>query len=77
MIWKALLAGFFALFVFTAPVACAEPCTGVMNQGGCKPAPWNGQLQDSWNLPGYYGGWNNGPIQCDPLTTRCKGWAQP
>lgn len=60
-----------------APSASAEGCTGVMNQGNCKPAPWNGQLQDTWNTPGYYGGWTNGPVQCNPFTTQCVGWAQP
>lgn len=65
------------LWLLCSPVAGAEPCQGVLNQGGCKPAPWNGQLQDTWNTPGYYGGWTNGPVRCDPFTTKCVGWAQP
>ena len=66
-----------ALFV-TAPIAAADkPCVGVLNQSGCKPAPWNGQLMQTWNTPGYYGGWTNGPVMCDPFTTQCRGWAQP
>jgi len=48
-----------------------------MNQSGCKPAPWNGQLMETWNTPGYYGGWTNGPVACDPFTRQCRGWAQP
>ena len=52
-------------------------CVGVMNQSGCNPAPWNGQLMQTWNTPGYYGGWTNGPVMCDPFTTQCRGWAQP
>ena len=48
-----------------------------MNQSGCKPAPWNGQLMETWNTPGYYGGWTNGPVACDPLTRQCRGWARP
>jgi hypothetical protein len=62
----------------TAPSAAASPvCVGVMNQSGCQPAPWNGQLMETWNTPGYYGGWTNGPVACDPFTRQCRGWAQP
>lgn len=61
-----------------APVAAADPpCVGVMNQSGCKPAPWNGQLMPTWNTPGYYGGWTSGPVACDPIAMQCRGWAQP
>ncbi len=62
-----------------APVAVADRtvCVGVLNQSGCKPAPWNGQLMETWNTPGYYGGWTNGPVACDPFTRQCRGWAQP
>lgn len=66
-----------AMLFACAPTASADSCTGVLNQGNCKPAPWNGQLQDTWNTPGYYGGWTNGPVQCNPFTTKCVGWAQP
>ena len=62
---------------FASAGGASPPCQGVMNQSGCKPAPWNGQLQQTWNTPGYYGGWTTGPVQCDPFTTRCKGWVQP
>ncbi len=66
------------LAMFGAPVAGADNvCVGVLNQGGCKPAPWNGQLMETWNTPGYYGGWTNGPVMCDPFTTQCRGFAQP
>lgn len=57
--------------------AIADPCKGVLNQDGCKPSPWNGQLMPTWNTPGYYGGWTNGPVMCDPQTLQCRGWAQP
>lgn len=62
-----------------APTAAADStvCVGVLNQSGCKPAPWNGQLMETWNTPGYYGGWTNGPVACDPFTRQCRGWAQP
>jgi hypothetical protein len=50
---------------------------GVLNQSGCQPAPWNGQLMETWNTPGYYGGWTNTPVMCDPFSRQCRGWAQP
>lgn len=59
-----------------APVG-ASPCTGVLNQSGCQPAPWNGQQMDTWNIPNSYGGWVNTPIMCDPQTAKCGMWAQP
>lgn len=60
------------------PAASADSaCVGVLNQSGCRPAPWNGQLMETWNTPGYYGGWTNGPVACDPFTRQCRGWAQP
>jgi len=69
----------FTATVSAAPNALADSnvCTGVMNQSGCDPAPWNGQLMETWNTPGYYGGWTNGPVACDPFTRQCRGWAQP
>ena len=64
--------------IVSAPPAGASPvCVGVLNQSGCQPAPWNGQLMETWNTPGYYGGWTNGPVMCDPFTRQCRGWAQP
>ena len=64
------------LFATTA-AADNTVCVGVLNQSGCRPAPWNGQLMETWNTPGYYGGWTNGPVACDPFTRQCRGWAQP
>ena len=65
-------------FALTAPIASADDvCRGVLNQSGCRPQPWNGQLMPTWNTPGYYGGWTNGPVTCDPFTLKCRGWAQP
>lgn len=67
-----------AVALLNAPDAAAGPlCVGVLNQSGCQPAPWNGQLMETWNTPGYYGGWTNGPVACDPFTRQCRGWAQP
>ena len=68
----------FSTATFSAPNAVADNvCVGVMNQSGCNPAPWNGQLMETWNTPGYYGGWTNGPVACDPFTLQCRGWVQP
>jgi hypothetical protein len=70
-----------ALLLLAGPapevLADTSACVGVLNQSGCKPAPWNGQLMETWNTPGYYGGWTNGPVTCDPFTRQCRGWAQP
>jgi len=70
-----------ALLLLAGPapevLADTSACVGVLNQSGCKPAPWNGQLMETWNTPGYYGGWTNGPVACDPFTRQCRGWAQP
>ena len=66
-----------AVALLCAPASSADTCVGVLNQGGCQPAPWNGQLMDTWNIPGYYGGWTTGPVMCDPFTTKCRGWVQP
>jgi hypothetical protein len=65
--------------LLAAPGAAADNtvCVGVLNQSGCRPAPWNGQLMETWNTPGYYGGWTNGPVACDPFTRQCRGWVQP
>ena len=66
-----------AAALLCAPPATADTCQGVYNQSGCHPAPWNGQLQDTWNMPGTYGGWVNTPIACNPQTAHCTTWAQP
>ncbi len=80
MFAAAVLAGLLGagVVVLTVPTAAADNvCVGVLNQSGCRPAPWNGQLMETWNTPGYYGGWTNGPVMCDPFTRQCRGWAQP
>lgn len=67
-----------AVAVLGAPTAQAGPmCVGVLSQDGCTPGPWNGQLMETWNTPGYYGGWTNGPVMCDPSTRQCRGFVQP
>ena len=52
MIFSGLVAA-VSTMAFTAPHALADNvCVGVMNQSGCNPAPWNGQLMETWNTPG-------------------------
>lgn len=29
--------------------------------------PWPGQMQNTWDIPGIYGGWTNDPIYCNPM----------
>lgn len=72
-----ICAALTAATIGLAAPAGAAPCTGVLNQSGCQPAPWNGQLQDTWNVAGTYGGWVNTPVACDPRTAKCGMWAQP
>ena len=72
-----LCAALAATLTALAPPAGASPCQGVINQSGCNPAPWNGQLMDTWNIPNTYGGWTNTPVACDPQTAKCVMWAQP
>ncbi len=80
--WRTvLLGGLVAVSMGWLPMTphafADDVCDGVLNQGGCRPAPWNGQLMPTWNTPGYYGGWTNGPVSCDPFTLQCRGWVQP
>ena len=78
MRWGIVLGGLLAAILAGCPPASADGvCTGVLNQGGCQPAPWNGQLMDTWNVPGTYGGWTSDPVACDPATRQCRLWAQP
>ncbi len=73
----AVVAALAAVSVAPAAGADSNVCVGALNQGGCKPGPWNGQQMQTWNTPGYYGGWTNGPVLCDPFTTQCRGIAVP
>lgn len=60
-----------------APVASAAPgdCYGVHSaDADCGVHAWNGPLRDTWDLPGYYGGWTGGnQLLCDPFTYKCTG----
>jgi hypothetical protein len=58
-----------------APAHAAPRCLfqGDWNCDG--PPQWNGQLQNTWDVPPYT--WPKGQLQCDPYTTRCYPIAHP
>lgn len=63
------------MIALLASLAIFLPCD---NGYYCQqPPPWNGQLQETWNTPGLYGGWGNGPRICDPRTLQCAYIAIP
>lgn len=55
-----------------ADPGCSDPATPE-----CGGHAWNGPQLRTWDTPGYYGGWNNGPELCDPFTYQCRGVATP
>jgi hypothetical protein len=72
-----LAAAATAAAVFVAPVAHADECIGPLGLLFCATRPWDGQLMPTWNTPGYYGGFTNGPVMCNPFNLSCEGYAQP
>lgn len=65
---KTWIAATIALAVLLpAPDAIASP--DCKHAGACQPGPWNGQLQDTWNVPPYGG--NSGAVQCNTITATC------
>lgn len=59
---KTMIAAVIAAVVFLpAPEASAKP--DCKHAGACEPAPFNGQLQDTWDTFPYGG---NGSMQCTP-----------
>lgn len=65
----ALIVALMGLGIFTASIAHADPWTPQP-----QPTPWNGQLQPTWDQPGYPG-WNSGPTLCNPINLTCRGIA--
>jgi len=59
--------------ILAAPTASADRWCAI----SCYSVPWDGQQQQTWNTPGYYGGWTTNPVACDPFTTTCSGFAVP
>lgn len=68
-------AGFLLLAVLL-PTPQAEASPTCTNPYTCNTNPvWPGQLQDTWNLPGIYGGWTNDPVYCNPMNRQCGIYA--
>jgi hypothetical protein len=56
-----LALGFFA----SAPTAKAEPRCLFQGDWDCTGQPqYNGPLQNTWDVPGTYGGWTQLPLLC-------------
>lgn len=59
-----------------APSAHAEGQCLFQGDWNCTGQPqWNGQLQQTWEVPPYT--WGPGQLQCDPYTTVCYPIAHP
>jgi hypothetical protein len=60
-----------------APVATAAPgdCSGFHSgDADCGGHRWNGPLRQTWDTPGYYGGWTGGnQLLCSPFDYQCSG----
>lgn len=65
-----------ALFWLAPPPPPADADPGCFDSGSadCGGHTWNGPLRQTWNTPGYYGGWTGGnEILCSPFTYDCQG----
>jgi hypothetical protein len=52
-------------FLGSAPTAVAEPRCGFQGDWDCYgPPQYNGPLQNTWDVPGTYGGWTQLPLLC-------------
>lgn len=63
-----------------APVATAAPgdCSGFHSgDADCGGHHWNGPLRQTWDTPGYDGGWTEGnQLLCSPFDYQCSGLHQ-
>lgn len=62
--------------VWYAPDAVADPgnCGGIhAGDADCGGHSWSGPQRQTWDTPGYYGGWNTGPELCSPFDYECQG----
>ena len=51
--------------IVTAAPAVAEPRCGFQGDWDCEgPPQYNGPLQNTWDVPGTYGGWTQPPLLC-------------
>jgi hypothetical protein len=54
-------------FVASPPAAQAEPRCLFQGDWDCEgPPQYNGPLQNTWDVPGTYGGWTTLPEMCPP-----------
>ena len=54
-------------FLAGAPTVHAEPRCGFQGDWDCYgPPQYNGPLQNTWDVPGTYGGWTSLPLMCPP-----------
>ena len=69
MVKRALIAAAAAALVLggiaTAAPAVAEPRCLFQGDWNCEgPPQYNGPLQNTWDVPGTYGGWTQRPLLC-------------
>jgi hypothetical protein len=69
MVSRALLAAVAAAltlgFIASPPAATAEPRCLFQGDWDCYgPPQYNGPLQNTWDVPGTYGGWTQLPLLC-------------
>ena len=58
--------------------AHADPGCFDSSSPECGGHTWNGPLHQTWDTPGYFGGWNNGESGtelCSPFSYQCQGVA--
>jgi hypothetical protein len=55
---SAIILAAAAAAVALAPVAHADPGCFDSSDPTCGGHSWNGPLRQTWDTPGYYGGWN-------------------
>jgi hypothetical protein len=69
MMKRTLFSAFAAALAFgflgAAPAAHAEPRCLFQGDWDCSgPPKYNGPLQNTWDVPGTYGGWTQLPLLC-------------
>jgi hypothetical protein len=75
---SAIILAAAAAAVALAAVAHADPGCFDSSDPTCGGHSWNGPLRQTWDTPGYFGGWNNRERVtelCSPFTYQCQGVA--
>lgn len=69
-------AGALAAVLAGAPPAHAQgPCLFQGDWNCYGPPPWNGPLQQTWEVPPYT--WPDNRLQCNPYTQQCYPAVRP